>query len=399
MHRTPRFPDRRAPRAPLDHRAVAYIDLAAIQDNVRALKSLNAGAQFMTVVKADGYGHGLVQASLAALAGGADWLGTALISEALSLRAAGIRSPILAWLLSPSDSFDDAVAAEIDLSVESSWALTRVIGAARSVGKSARVHLEVDSGMGRAGCDLAELQTLVERLRRAEQQGTVRFVGVWSHLARADEQDPRPTDQQLKTYLRALETVRAAGLVPELRHPANSAALLTKPSTHLDLVRCGLASYGVSPTSWDSVNGRIVLQPAMTLRSQIVRLRAVGRGYPVSYGATYHTQRDSTLALVPLGYADGVPRSGSNRARVTVRGRRAPIVGRVCMDQFVIDTTGINARVGDEVTVFGDTTTGDPCITDLAASSDTIAYEILTGIGGRVPRVYRTGADRVQDPD
>jgi len=368
--------------------AQARVDLAAVRDNVAALRS-RTSAEVLAVVKADGYGHGLVPCARAAVAGGASWLGTALVDEALALRAAGLTAPrVLAWLLGPGERWADAVRADVDLSVNAVWALDEVAAAAAEAGRPARVHLKVDTGLSRGGSALADWPDLVEAARKAEAAGTVTVVGLWSHLAYADAPGHPTIHRQAEEFHRAVEHAEGAGIRPEVRHLANSAATLTAPAQHFDLVRPGLAVYGLSPVPDVGDPAHFGLRPAMTVTAGLVLVKRVPAGSGVSYGHTYTTERETALGLVPLGYADGIPRDASNVGPVLAAGRRRTVAGRVCMDQLVLDLGDDDAAVGDQVVLFGPGDDGEPTAQDWADATGTISYEIVTRVGPRVPRVY-----------
>ncbi len=368
--------------------ARATVDLGAIHDNVAALRQATT-AEVLAVVKADGYGHGLVPSAEAAVAGGATWLGTALLDEALALRAAGIATPrIVAWLLGPGEGWRDAIAADIDVSANAEWAVEEIAQAARDLDRSARLHLKVDTGLGRGGAAQADWQSLVDAAARAQGDGLLQVVGVWSHLAHADDPGNPTISAQAEAFREAVRLAERVGLVPEVRHLANSAATLTTPEHHFDLVRPGLAVYGLSPVPQAGGPAAFGLRPAMTLRAQLILLKRVAAGSGVSYGHTYTTTRDCTLGLVPIGYADGVPRNAGNVAPVLAAGAKRPIAGRVCMDQFVLDLGDDDATVGDEVVLFGPGDAGEPTAQEWAESTGTISYEIVSRIGPRVPREY-----------
>jgi len=380
-----------ATETPTRRHAAARVDLDAIRANVAALRS-RTSAQVLAVVKADGYGHGLLPSARAALAGGATWLGTALVDEALALRAAGITEPrLLAWLIGPGERWADAVAADIDVSVNAAWGLDEVVAAARAAGRTARVHLKVDTGLSRGGAAVADWPDLLEAARKAEADGSVAVVGVWSHFAYADAPGHETIRRQAVEFDRALEVAEAAGLRPEVRHLANSAATLTAPEHHYDLVRPGLAVYGLSPVPQVGGPGDFGLRPAMTLTGGLVLTKRVPAGSGVSYGHAYTTAAATTVGLVPLGYADGVPRNAGNAAPVWAAGRRRTIAGRVCMDQFVLDLGDDPAAAGEEVVLFGPGDDGEPTAQDWADATGTISYEIVTRVGPRVPRVYVGG--------
>ncbi len=384
--------------APVGHparrHACARVDLAAIRGNVEALR-LRTDAELMAVVKADGYGHGLLPSARAAVSGGATWLGTALVAEALALRAAGITGPrVLAWLLGPGEAVGAAIDADVDLSVNATWGLAEVAAAAREAGRTARIHLKVDTGLSRGGAATAEWPDLVDAARRAEADGSVSVVGLWSHFAYADAPGHDTIRRQAQEFDRAVEHAEGAGLRPEVRHLANSAATLTAPEHHYDLVRPGIAVYGLSPVPDVGGPSAYGLRPAMTLTGGLVLTKRVPAGSGVSYAHAYTTERETTLGLVPLGYADGVPRSAGNAAQVLAAGARRTIAGRVCMDQFVVDVGDDAAAAGDEVVLFGPGDAGEPTAQDWADATGTISYEIVTRVGPRVPRVY-VGADAI----
>ncbi|MDQ1744831.1 MAG: alanine racemase [Pseudonocardiales bacterium] len=371
-------------------RTEAVVDLAAIAANVATLKS-NTAAELMAVVKADGYGHGMVASARAALVGGASWLGVAMLEEALQLRAAGITEPVLAWLWTPreTEQLRAALAAGVDVSVSSTQSLELVVVTAAELGSAARVHLKIDTGLSRNGCSAADWPQLAEATAKAAATGAIETTGIWSHFAYADAPGHPTIARQIERFGEALDTARGHGVVPQLRHLANSAGTVTLPQCHFDLVRPGVAIYGLSPVP---EKGDFGLVPAMTLRSSIAGVKRVPAGEGVSYGHQYVTERETTLALVPLGYADGVPRAATNVGPVWIGGARYTISGRVCMDQFVVDIGDAEAGAGDEVVLFGPGTNGEPTAQDWADVLDTIHYEIVTRVGSRVPRSYTGGA-------
>ena len=368
-------------------RSEARIDLAAITANTRRLDELAGDAGVMAVVKADGYGHGLLPSARAVLAGGASWLGVAFLEEALALRAAGLDAPVLAWLFAPREDLAPAVAADIDLGVYDCAELAAAAAAARATGRTARVHLKVDTGLSRGGAGTA---TWPELCAAAATTDGVDVVGVWSHFAFADGGPDHPVNcRQAELFADALEVAARAGLRPQVRHLANSAATLTAPGTHYDLVRPGVSLYGLSPVPQLGSPATFGLRPAMTLASTVALTKRVPAGAGVSYLHRYTTERDTTLALVPLGYADGVPRAGTNALPVQLGGRRRRVAGTVCMDQFVLDVGEDDVSAGDEVLLFGPGDAGEPTAQDWADVLGTIDYEIVTRIGARVPRTYR----------
>lgn len=368
--------------------AEAVVDLDAVRDNAAALVAHARGAEVMAVVKADGYGHGLVPTARAALVGGATWLGVAQLSEALALRAAGISAPVLSWLHVPGDDLGAAVAADVDLSVAAPWALDAVVAAARAQGRTARVHLKVDTGLGRGGTTSADWPDLLAAVAGAAAERAVEVVGVWSHYAWADAPTHPTVLRQQEEFAHALDVAARLGVRPVRRHLANSAATLTNTGAHLDLVRPGLALYGLSPVPELGSPADFGLRPAMTLRARLALVKRVGAGQGVSYGHAYTTTSATTLALVPLGYADGVPRHASGTGPVLAAGRRRTVAGRVCMDQLVLDLGDDEAKAGDEVVLFGPGTHGEPTAQDWADAAGTISYEIVSRVGSRVPRTY-----------
>jgi alanine racemase len=367
-------------------RGEIVVDLDAVRHNVRRLREVAAPAGVLAVVKADGYGHGLVPVARAARAAGATWIGVAVLEEALALRATGDRGRLLCWLAVPGESYDAAVEADVDLTASSDWQLAEIVDAARRVGRPVRLQLKADTGLSRNGATLDAWPELVARAAAAQAAGTVAVTGVWSHFACADEPEHPSVKAQETAFDEALAVATEAGLDPEVRHLANSPATLTRPSAHHDLVRCGLAVYGLSPVPQVASAADLGLRPAMSVRSRLAAVKRVPPGSGVSYGHTYVTEHATTLGLVPLGYADGVPRHVSNRAEVAVAGRRHPIAGRVCMDQFVVDLGDTDARPGDPVELFGPGDGGAPTAQDWAEAAGTIAYEIVTGVRGRAVR-------------
>ena len=374
-------------------RAEARIDLDAIRANTRRVGQIvaDSGAAVMAVVKADAYGHGAVPCARAAKQAGAAWLGTALPEEALQLRAAGLTGPILAWLHPAGGPWDDLIAQEIDVTAYAPWVLDEITAAAQRVGAPARVQLKADTGLGRGGTQPHDWLELVELAAKAEAAGHLRITGVWSHFACADEPGHPSIRAQLDAFHRALATAEHAGLHPEVRHLANSPATLSLPESHFDLVRPGLALYGLTPLP-DTTPADFGLRPAMSLSARVALVKNAPAGHGVSYGHIYYTGQDTTLALVPLGYADGLPRNSSNVGEVLIGGRRHRVAGRMAMDQFVVDLEDPGAhnevRVGDEVLVFGPGDRGEPTADDWARAPGTLNYEIVTRIGPRVPRVY-----------
>ena len=372
----------------MDSHAEASVELGAITRNIAAVRAHVAPAAVMAVVKANGYGHGAVPAARAAIAGGADWLGVVHVAEALELRKAGLEEPILCLMAVPEHDHAAAIAAEVDLSAGSADLVRRLAAAAAVAGRPARVHLKADTGLSRGGALPADWPGLVEAALDAQARGSVQVVGLWSHFACADIPGHPSVAAQLAAFADAVAFAEKAGVTPEVRHIANTAAGLTIPESRLDLVRFGGAVYGLSTLPGGAPSW---LRPAMTLRARLAMVKRVPAGTGVSYGHRYVTSRETTLGLVPLGYADGVPRTAAGLPLVSARGRRWPIAGTVCMDQLVVDFGDEPAAAGDEVVLFGPGDDGEPTAQEWGEALGSISYEIATGIGARVPRTYPGG--------
>ena len=369
-------------------RASAEISLSAIKQNFKSIKSRTA-ADVLAVVKADAYGHGLIPVSKALEEAGADWFGTALLEEAINLRKAGISKPIISWLTPLGEDFKSAIDLDIDLGIPSIDLLNVVIKAASSTGKTARIHLEIDTGMSRGGV-LSEWDQLIKSVLVGVNLKQLKVIGIWSHFARADEPNELMNQEQLSLFEEKVNQAMAAGIDAQFIHIANSAALFTNKNAHKNIIRSGIALFGLSPdvkTLGDSSS--LGLKPAMKLKAKLNLVKEVKAGSSVGYGGTAVLKSDTKLGVVALGYADGIPRNTNNLAGVFVDKKRAPIIGRVSMDQFVVDL-GItsNAKTGDEVIVFGDGSDGEYTVDEWAKAADTINYEIITRIGPRVPRIY-----------
>lgn len=366
--------------------ASAEIDLAAFRSNVAALKE-HAGVPVMVVVKADGYGHGILACAREARAAGAEWLGVATPTEALTLREAGDTGPMLAWLYGMDEDLTPLVAAEVDVSAQSVEQIGRVVSAAAVAERRARVHLKIDTGLSRNGTPAYDWQRVCAAAAEAEHAGALAVVGIWSHFAAADEPGHPSIRLQMEAFQRAYEQARAAGLEPTLRHLSNSAGALVVPEAKLDLVRVGIAAYGIDPAPGIAALAGVGLRPVMRLRAQLVNVKQIEAGAGVSYGWTWTAEATTTVGLVPLGYGDGIPRHAGNRAWVGWSGSRVPVRGRICMDQFVVELgEGRVAQPGEEVIIFGPGDHGEPTAAEWAAWCDTIGYEIVTRIGTRVPR-------------
>ena len=369
----------------MDSHAEATVELSAISGNVEALRGHVAPAAVMAVVKANGYGHGAVPAARAAVDGGAEWLGVVHVAEALELRRAGIDTPLLCLMAIGSDHHADAIAARVDLSAGSAGMVRRIAAAAATAGRTARVHLKADTGLSRGGATLADWPSVLETARQAEAEGGIVVAGVWSHFASADDPGNPSIEAQLAAFKEALAVAEGAGITPQVRHIANTAAALDVPESRYDLVRVGGGTYGLAtlpggPPSW--------LRPAMTLRARLALVKRVPAGTGVSYGHRYTTSRETTLGLVPVGYADGIPRAATGLPLVWARGRRWRIAGTVCMDQLMIDFGDEPVAEGDEVVIFGPGDSGEPTAQEWGDTLGTISYEIVTGISARVPRAH-----------
>nr|WP_254925597.1 MULTISPECIES: alanine racemase [unclassified Rhodococcus (in: high G+C Gram-positive bacteria)] len=367
--------------------AVASVDLDAVAHNVRVLQQFAGDAAVMAVLKADGYNHGAIEVAHAAVAAGAQEIGVTTIGEALELRAAGIRVPVLAWLHRTDSDYDAAITAQVGIGVSTAAQLDAVVAAARRVGRAADLSLKIDTGLNRNGVAEADLDVVLDATAAAVAEGAVHLVGMFSHLACSDEPEHPANDAQAQRLRDAVSRATQRGTPPAVVHLSNSAATLTRPDLRFDMVRPGIALYGLSPVPQ---LGKFGLRPVMTLSGQVANMKKVSKGESVSYGYTWTAQTDTVVALIALGYADGVVRSLSGRFEVTIAGRRFPSVGRVCMDQFVVDLggDGSGVAVGDEALLFGTGDRGEAHAQDWADALDTISYEVVTGIRGRVRRQF-----------
>lgn len=357
---------------------LAEVDLGAIAANVRRIRAAAGTPHHMAVVKADGYGHGAAAAARAALAAGSDWLGVADVDEALALRAAGITAPVLAWLHGAAADFGAAAAADVDLGVSSLEQLDRVAATARG----AAVQVKLETGLSRNGVAPEAWAAVFDRAAALEREGRLRVRGVFSHLANTSPESDAAAEA---AFADGIRLARDAGLDPELVHLAATAAALRRDQSLCTMVRTGIGIYGLSPFD-DGDSAAVGLRPAMTLRSEVAATRRVAAGAGVSYDHTWRAPAATNLALVPVGYADGIPRAASNRGEVAIAGRRRPVRGRIAMDQFVVDLGDDEVRAGEPVVVFGDPATGVPSAAEWAAWAGTINYEIVTRIGPRVAR-------------
>ncbi len=367
--------------------SVAHVDLDAVEHNVASLRALAGPADLCAVVKADGYGHGAVPISRAALRGGARWLAVAQAAEAKALRGAGIDAPLLVLSEPRPDEIDAALALGLRLVVYRRETIVAISARADAIGApAAAVHLKVDTGMRRVGCEPGDAVALARLI--ADYPG-VRLEGTMTHLAMADEPEDPTTDRQLDRFDRVLDELATAGIDPGIRHAANSAATIAFPRARLDLVRTGIALYGIAPAP--SLDGQDDLRPALRWTSQVAMVKPVSAGERVSYGHRHTFERDTIVATIPAGYADGVRRRlGLVGGEVLIRGARRPMVGVVTMDQFMVDCgPGSDVAVGDEVVLLGPQGDDELTANEVAGLLDTIGYEIVCGISGRVPRVWR----------
>jgi alanine racemase len=371
--------------------AEAVVDLDAIAHNVRLLREQAGTAEVMAVVKADGYGHGAVAVGRAALAAGAAELGVATIDEALALRRDGISSPVLAWLHAPGADFGPALEADVEVAVSSVRQLREVLAAAERTGRTATITVKVDTGLNRNGVSAVEYPEVLNVLRRAQAESAVRLRGIMSHLAHGDDPDNPFNDLQAQRLTELAAHARDQGVAYEIVHLSNSPAAMTRPDLAFDMVRPGIAVYGQTPIP---ERGDMGLRPAMTLKCPVALVRSVRAGDGVSYGHTWIAERDTTLALLPIGYADGVFRTLSGRIDVLINGRLRRSVGRICMDQFVVDLGPgeIDVAEGDDAILFGPGTQGEQTAQDWADLLGTINYEVVTSPRGRVTRTYRAAA-------
>ena len=369
------------------------MDLQALAHNLDVVREAAPHSQLLAVVKADAYGHGLVPIAQAARAAGAEWLGVALLVEALELRAAGDEGPILAWLWTPGDpSLGPCLQADVQISVSAMWALIEVTELAAKLGVVARIHLKLDTGLSRSGANAEDWQELVEAAQALQSRGRVHVVGIWSHLANASIANDPSVARQRSRFIDGVRVAREVGLEPQLLHLANSAATFAYPDTQFDLVRIGIAMYGVSPMDPQSAQ-RFGLRAVMSLHAELAHVKTIAAGESVSYGGLWTAAEPTRVGLVPVGYADGIPRA-AEKSFVLVNGVQCEVLGRIAMDQFVIV---LPAEVGEieagaDVLIFGDASTGAATADDWGTHSGSIGYEIVTRIGSRIPRVYSDSA-------
>jgi alanine racemase len=360
---------------------VAVVDLDAVRHNVRAVKPPEA--ELMAVVKATAYGHGDVPVARAALEAGATWLGVALVEEGLRLHDAEIEAPTLVLTEFPRGAEKEALAAGLTPTLYTDEGLGSMAEASGALGRPIPVHVKVDTGMHRVG--LAP-ELAPDFCLRALESG-LDLEGLWTHLAVAEQPDDPSVRLQLDAFGEVLAELAKAGIRPRYRHAANSAATIAWPESHLDLVRVGIALYGIIPGP--ALEGRADLRPAMSLRSQVTMVKRVAAGEGVSYGLRYRLERESTVATVPVGYADGYHRAASGRAEVLIRGHRYPVAGTVTMDQITVDCADDPVEPGDEVVLFGRQGEEEIRVEELADWAGTIGYEIVCAVSDRVPREHR----------
>lgn len=352
----------------------------AISHNVASLHRLAASPLAMLVVKADGYGHGMVTAARAGLEGGATWLGTADIDEALTLRHAGITAPVLAWLIGPASPVASAIEAGVDLGVSGLEQLEQIAVHA-SVSRPAHIHLKIDSGMGRGGVEEAMWERVFDRVAELQRAGSVAVRGLFTHFAQTSAESDRG---QARDFARARAGLENIGIFPEVVHTSSSTPAARTSDLAQDMVRLGISAYGVSVVA---EHEPAKLRAAMRLAGQIIQVKSLPAGHGVGYDHTYRTSSATRMALIPLGYADGVPRSASSAGPVTISGNRFTVSGRVSMDQISVDVGDHPVARGDWAVLFGEPHSGEPSVTEWAEAAGTISYEILTGVGARVRRV------------
>jgi len=370
---------------PLGRPTVCFVDHDALRWNLRQIRArVGVNVKILSMVKANGYGHGAAAIAPTLAAAGSDAFGVATVEEGIELRQAGIREPILVLAGAYENQLELFFAHALTPVAHELSRLNHLEAAVRRRGATLDVHLKVDTGMGRLGMVAAETANWLPEIKKLT---ALRIAGVFSHFSSAESVEGDYTKQQLELFKRAIAQLRASSVVPGLVHFANSAATITLPAAYFDMVRPGIMLYGVYPSP--SMAAQVTLKPALSWKSKILQLKKVPPGTSISYGQTFITRRESLIATLPLGYADGYPRLLSNRGAVLVKGQRAPVVGRVCMDLTLIDVTDIkNVKQEDEVVLLGRQGNAEISADEIAAWADTISYEILTSIGARVPRIH-----------
>jgi alanine racemase len=377
--------------------AWAEIDLGAVCENVRELRRVaQPSAMLMAVVKANGYGHGAVRIAETALKAGASWLGVANLAEAMSLRVAGIHAPILIFGYSFPESVSILADFNLSQSVYSVDMAREISAVAASIGKTIKIHVKIDTGMGRLGIPADEtieskssqIMDPADQIRTIASLEGLSIEGLFTHFAASDHRDKSYSALQLSRFMKLIQRLRRIRISPGIVHAANSAAVIDMPETHLDMVRAGISIYGLYPSAVVD-RSKIVLKPALTLKTRVVHLKPVPRGFKISYGMTYETADPTVIATVPIGYADGFCRRLSSCGHMLIRGKQVPVVGRVCMDLVMLDVGHVpEAAIGDEVVIVGCQGKGVISVEEVASSLDTIHYEVLTSISQRVKRIY-----------
>ncbi len=369
----------------------AEVDKDVLSHNFREVKKLlSPGVRIMAVVKANGYGHGAYEVARVAIEGGATYLAVARLEEALSLREQGISLPILVFGPVPVDGLGEAIEKDITLTVFSIYQARLYSSRLSSMGRELKCHLKVDTGMGRLGVVVCErFSRGIEEIVSIRSLDFLKWEGIYTHFACADSLDLSSAKSQLELFLKMLGELNDKGIFFEIRHAANSAAIIQMPQSHLDMVRPGIMLYGIYPSEEVETLEKVKLMPAMNLRARIAHVKEVGKGFRVSYGSTYVTPRAMKIATIPVGYADGYPRILSGRGRVKIRGIECPILGRVCMDQFMVDVSALSeVAPGDEVLLFGRDRWGTLRAEKVATWANTIGYEMVSSLTSRVKRIY-----------
>lgn len=360
------------------------IDLDVIARNLNTMRSHCSGVKICGVVKADAYGHGMIPVAKKLQESGVDYLGVADIHEAIVLREHGISIPILAWLHDFDENFENAIELNIELGLANVSQLDHVAASAKKLGKTARIHLKVDTGLGRNGVSLSQWPHVLRAVKDLVDQNLIHVVGIFSHLSATSAEEDL---QQIEFFEDALKAAKEASVNYEIRHLVASDGALNYPQAHYDMVRLGVSLYGLSPWT-NHTSAEYGLTPAMTAIANVINVKGVPAGQGVSYGYLYRTAKATNLALVPVGYAEGLPRNASGKAQVAINSKLYDIMARIAMDQFVVDVDEDDVKPGDEVVIFGDPANGVPSADQLALAADTINYEIVTRMGGRFRREY-----------
>jgi alanine racemase len=367
------------------HRVKAEINLDAIGHNIAEIKKrIKPETKLLAVVKADGYGHGAVEVSKVCLYNGADWLGVATCDEGVEIRNSGIQVPVLILSKTVEAQLEQVINYEITQTVYSYEMAKQLSDTAKKMGKTAFVHLKIDTGMSRIGfLPNEESLNIIEKIFKLDN---LKITGIFTHFSTADEKSKEFTAEQYRRFRYMTDAIEKKGHTGLIRHCANSAAIIDMPQYQLDMVRSGIITYGLFPS--DDVSMDIDLKPAMSIKSQIIHIKTLGKDIGIGYGRTYYTEKTTRVATVPIGYADGYSRLLSNKARVIVKGHYANVIGNVCMDQLMIDVTDIDCNVGDDVTLMGKSQGLEVSAEELGKLEGTINYEVVCDVGKRVPRVY-----------